>query len=373
MASFYSRFFFSLLHGRTGVSLIIIITISLFATNVQSQQGLKAEYYDGTEFDSLVATKYVANINESWYDNAPVPGIDPHECSIRWTGKLSTAITGSYTFSAQVDDGIRVWIDDQLIMDQWDLNDVGIFEGTTDLVEHKEYDLKVEYFNGLLEGEVRLLWKKNKEELTWYEQVFGDGIKPTVIPARNFLSPDKPIKIEKEPDLAVKPKKKEKQIPAKKESKPIQVKKENVVKKPHQNSVILQPKEVKKPEIPKPIVSAKVAEKFIPKNVQFEKGNTNILENSYEELDAFIKFLLEYPQLDVMVEGHTDVVGDAELNLILSKDRAKMITEYLVEKGVANERITPEGFGGSRPLFVPGKGKYYPANRRVVFIIDGLE
>ena len=84
-------------------------------------------------------------------------------------------------------------------------------------------------------------------------------------------------------------------------------------------------------------------------------------------------FLLDYPQLDVKVEGHTDVVGDAELNLILSKDRAKVITKYLVEKGVANKRITPEGYGGSRPLFIPGKGKYYPANRRVVFIIDGLE
>ena len=371
MAYFYSRFIFNWLHERSVVSLIFIVAFLLFTFNSQSQHGLKAEYYDGTEFDSLVATKYVSNINESWYDNAPVPGIDPHECSIRWTGKLITATTGTYTFSAQVDDGIRVWVDDQLIMDQWDLNDVGVFEGTTDLVAQKKYDLKVEYFNGLFEGEVRLLWKRHKEELSWYERVFGDGIKSTVIPAENFLSPDEPTEIVEEP--AIKPKKTVKRKLIKKKSKPIQVKNENVVKKPHQNPVILQPKEVKKPETPKPIVSAKVAEKYIPKNVQFEKGNTNILEASYEELDAFIMFLLDYPQLDVKVEGHTDVVGDAELNLILSKDRAKVITEYLVEKGVANKRITPKGFGGSRPLFIPGKGKYYPANRRVVFIIDGLE
>ncbi len=355
---------------RLKTVLFICLCILLSIGNAQSQQGLKAEYYDGTNFNRLVATKYVDNIDQSWYDKPPAEGMDPYECSIRWTGKLKTAKPGTYTFSAQVDDGIRVWIDDQLIMDQWDLNDVGVFKGTTDLVAHKEYDLKVEYFNGMLEGEVRLLWKKNKEDPSWHERVFGDDIEFTVILAENFLSPTETIKIDIEPE--VKPKKIVKQTPPKKKPKPIQVKKENTVNKPHQNTVIRQPKEVKKTEIAKPIVSAKVAEKFIPKNVQFEKGNTNILESSYEELDAFIKFLLDHPLLEVKVEGHTDVVGDAELNLKLSKDRAIMISEYLTDKGVANDRIETEGFGGSQPLVIPIKGKYHPANRRVIFILEGL-
>ena len=370
MTYFYSRFLFNRLQTRASVSLIFIITFLLFAINIQSQKGLKAEYYDGTEFDSLVATKYVPNIDQSWNNQPPVPGIDPHECSIRWTGKLRPEKSGTYTFSAQVDDGIRVWIDDKLIMDQWDLNDLGLFKSTIDLTAKQKYDLKVEYFNAMIEGEVRLLWKKHKEELSWYERAFGDGIEFTVIPAVNFLSPEEPIKIEKEP--AIKPKKKVKQAPTKKKSNVVQVKKQTIVKKPRQNTVILQPKEVIKPEIQDPIVSAKVAEKYIPKNVQFEKGKTVILESSYGELDDFIKFLLKHPQIDVKVEGHTDVVGDAEMNLILSKDRAKMISEYLTEKGVANDRIESEGFGGSQPLVVPKKGKYHPANRRVVFILEGL-
>ena len=206
-----------------------------------------------------------------------------------------------------------------------------------------------------------------------YEKAFGDGIKYTVIPAENFLSPDEPMKMEAEPaKKPKKPKKKVKQSPIKKKTQTIQVKKENIVKKPRKKSQVLESKEIKQPEIPKPIVSSKLAEKYIPKNVQFEKGNTNILDSSYAELDDFIKFLLDYPQLDVKVEGHTDVVGDVEMNLILSKDRAKVIAEYLMEKGVVNDRITSEGFGGSRPLVVPGKGKYYPANRRVVFILEGM-
>jgi outer membrane protein OmpA-like peptidoglycan-associated protein len=347
---------------RLKTFLFACLSVIISIGNAQSQQGLKAEYYDGTNFNRLVATNYVDNIDQSWYDKPPAEGMNPHECSIRWTGKLKTAKSGTYTFSAQVDDGIRVWIDDKLIMDQWNLNDVGIFKGTTNLIEHKEYDLKVEYFNGLLEGEVRLLWKMNKEDPSWFERFFGDDIGFTVIPAINFLSPTQAIKIESEPE--VKPKKIVKKIPPKKKPRPIQVKKEK--------TVIKQPKKVTKPEIVKPIVSAKVAEKFIPKNVQFEKGNTIILESSYEELDAFIKFLLDHPQLEVKVEGHTDVVGDAELNLKLSKDRAIVISEYLTGKGVAKDRIENEGFGGSQPLVTPVKGQYHPANRRVVFILEGL-
>ena len=106
--------------------------IFLFSSSAFSQEGLKAEYYDGSNFEKLVATKYVANINQSWFDVPPVPGINPHECSIRWTGKLRPGKSGTYTFSAIVDDGIRVWIDGALIMDQWDLNDLGDFKSTVE-------------------------------------------------------------------------------------------------------------------------------------------------------------------------------------------------------------------------------------------------
>lgn len=339
------------------------MVILLFATNSFSQQGLKAEYYDGTNFDRLESVQYVPNIDLSWYSNPPVSGIDPFECSIRWTGKLKPTKSGTFTFAAQVDDGIRVWIDDYLIIDQWDLNDLGIFEGTIDLEAYKEYGLKVEYFNGMLEGEVRLLWKKHKEELSWYERMFGDGIEYEVVAAENFLRPEEVVEVKKEVE---KPKKKVKKKPTKK--KPVITHVQNTEPKP----LPPEPKVDEKPAPPQPKVSAKVVEKYLPKNVQFEKGKTIILETSYKELNSFIAFMNEHSHLNVKIEGHTDVVGDPELNLQLSKDRAKTITEYLMTKGIAGNRIKSEGFGGSRPLFVTEDGSYHPANRRVVFIIEGL-
>ena len=91
---------------------------------------LKAEYYDGTNFNKFVTAEYVSKIDQSWHHNPPVEGINPYKCSIRWTGKLKPGKSGVYSFSAQVDDGIRVWIDDRLIIDQWGLNDLGRFKGT---------------------------------------------------------------------------------------------------------------------------------------------------------------------------------------------------------------------------------------------------
>ena len=348
-------------------TLFFFSLILLFSTNAFSQHGLKAEYYDGTDFNRLDTVVYVPNIDQEWFDVPPVPGIDPHECSIRWTGDLVTGKSGKYTFSAQVDDGIRVWIDEEIIIDQWDLHDVGRFTGSIDLVANKKYDLKVEYFNGLLEGEVRLLWKKHKEDPSWYEWAFGDGIEFTVIPTQNFLAPPKPIELEKE---VVVEKVEKKALPKPVKKKEVVTRVEKKVTPPPPPP---KPKEVSQPSPPKPKVSAKVVEKYLPKNVQFKKGKTVILESSFKELNDFIEFMKRHQELNVMVEGHTDVVGDPEMNLQLSKDRAEVIARYLTEKGIDKERITHEGFGGNRPLVVPPKGKYHPANRRVVFIIEDLE
>lgn len=346
---------------------LVFIAGSIAAT--AQQQGLKAEYYDGTNFDRLIQVDYVANIDQSWYEESPVKGMDPHECSIRWTGKLKPQISGKYSFSAQVDDGIRVWIEGDMIIDQWELNDLGRFEGDAELKAHQEYDLKVEYFNGMFEGEVRLLWKKNKEKLTWSERLFGDGIKYTVIPAENFVRPELPALPAQEKKKVIKEKKKP-LSKTKPKPKPTKVKKNELVVKTIEEEKTPEVKNEVEIEEPVVIIKEEEIEDYLPKNVQFEKGKTRILESSYPELDNFVLFMLKHTHLKVKVEGHTDVVGDAQLNLVLSKSRAKKITEYLISKGISKWRIKAEGYGGTRPLKIPEEGQYHPANRRVVFIVE---
>lgn len=327
------------------------------------QKGLLAEYYDGPNFERFVSKTYVNNIEDYWDEYPPVEGIDPHSCSIRWTGKLKPAETQNYIFSAVVDDGIGVWIDGELIIDRWHLNDLGIFEGTKRLVANQEYDFRVEYFNALLEAEIKLLWaiEKPKEDQTWAEYFFGVDYPYEVIGSDFFLIPEVPQlvevpELEPEPVVVSKPKKKE----------PVSLPKPKKEKK-----VVPAPTPIT--EVKKEVMTIEKAEKYIPKNVQFVISKAEVLESSFEELNTFAKFMMDNPTITVTIEGHTDVVGDKEKNQALSETRADKIKNYLIRKGTEGKRIETIGYGGSQPLKVPKEGAYYPLNRRVVFKLSGLD
>lgn len=342
--------------------LTVIFTFTTITASF-SQHGLKAEFYDGENFDRLVATQKVSQIKLSWYDYPPVPGIRPNKCSIKWFGQLVTAKTGEYSFSAQVDDGIRVWIDDIMVINQWGLNDQGIFEGAAYLEAGKSYDLRVEYFNALLEGEVELLWSlpRKEEDYSWYEQLFGASKDYVTIPPGNYLLP-----------------RERKEIPAitptntlEEKSKPTDA----AIPKPtpHKQPPPTTTREVIDITPAKKTITKTLAEKYIPKNVQFVHTKAEVETASYSDLDIFAEFLKRNPQISVKIEGHTDVVGNARDNMDLSADRAAVVAKYLVSKGVNAHRLSTHGYGGTQPLKVPKKGEYYPANRRVVFVLEGLD
>jgi len=322
----------------------LFISFSAFAQN-----GLKADYYDGTNFDRFVGTKIETNIDYYWNETAPFQNMNPNECSVRWTGRLKAPATGEFTFSARVDDGIRVWVGNVQIIDNWQLNDVGYSKGNIKMEKGVYYDLKVEYFNALHEAEIKFLWTLPKpENLSWYENFWYDD-KGKIVPAKYFFQPI-------EQKLAEVPNEKKNRPKPKKPTPPKP--KKNTPKKQ-----LIIPKESK--------TTAEITiEQYLPKNVQFERTKTEILPESFPELDKLAAFLTKNPTHKIKIEGHTDNVGNAEKNLKLSHSRARAVAAYLIKKGVHYERLSAEGFGGSRPLVKSEGGKYHPENRRVEFIVQ---
>lgn len=319
--------------------LTIFVSFTLFAQN-----GLKAEYYDGVSLRKLVGTQIENNIDYYWDRHAPFPDMDPGECSVRWTGRLLSPETGDISFLARVDDGIRVWIDGRLIIDNWQLNDVGYSRGTVKMQKGAYYDLKVEYFNALREAEIRLYWvMPEPEDMSWYESFWYEE-KPEIVPASHCFLPIR----EEIPELEQE-ETQEKEVlePA------ISVPKKKPVVKPKSKSI-----------------SKTVIENYIPENVEFEQAKAEILPESFSELDRLAHYLIDNPQYKISIEGHTDNVGDAQKNVELSQSRARAVAAYLIKKGVGHERLSAEGFGGSQPLIKSADGKYNPANRRVEFIVE---
>lgn len=105
------------------------------------------------------------------------------------------------------------------------------------------------------------------------------------------------------------------------------------------------------------------------KSVLFEIGTTNLLEESYSELNVVVDFLKTNPKVEIELEGHTDNRGDAKKNLELSQQRVDKIKSYLVSKGISSRRIKGKGFGGSRPIATNDSEEARRLNRRVEFRI----
>lgn len=105
--------------------------------------------------------------------------------------------------------------------------------------------------------------------------------------------------------------------------------------------------------------------------VFFETSKATIKPESYALLDEIVALLNEYPQIKLVeVSGHTDSAGKAAANKKLSQERADAVVAYMVEKGVAAERLKSIGHGQTMPLVKPEKTDEDKAkNRRVEFNI----
>ena len=104
-------------------------------------------------------------------------------------------------------------------------------------------------------------------------------------------------------------------------------------------------------------------------NIFFPQSKYYLNTSSYPELLRLIRILKDYPTVEIKLSGHTDNQGDPALNLKLSQDRVNEVKKYLVTHGVKGERITTEGFGGTKPIASNDQEETRSKNRRVEFTI----
>jgi len=103
--------------------------------------------------------------------------------------------------------------------------------------------------------------------------------------------------------------------------------------------------------------------------IEFDFGKATIRAASKPILDKAVGVMEQYDFVRVKVIGHTDNVGDEETNLQLSKDRAAAVKDYLVEKGIAADRIETDGRGQSDPRASNDTEAGRAQNRRIEFEI----
>jgi outer membrane protein OmpA-like peptidoglycan-associated protein len=107
----------------------------------------------------------------------------------------------------------------------------------------------------------------------------------------------------------------------------------------------------------------------LEKHFQFESGKTVLNAEAKSFLDAILKLMNEDDQFHLDVIGHTDNVGSKFVNFKLSEARANSVADYLIENGIASNRVHAKGVGDTQPLFSNDSEENKARNRRVQFII----
>lgn len=114
-------------------------------------------------------------------------------------------------------------------------------------------------------------------------------------------------------------------------------------------------------------------------NVFFDLNKATLRKESFVELNKLLQFLHLNPKISIEIDGHTDSRGSKELNMNLSENRAKAVYDYLITKGIDENRLSYKGFGSTHPIIPDAKidemsseaakEKAYQENRRVEYKI----
>ncbi len=103
---------------------------------------------------------------------------------------------------------------------------------------------------------------------------------------------------------------------------------------------------------------------FVLDNCNFETGKATLSPESYPVLDELVEYLTRKQDEKIEVGGHTDNVGKADANMVLSQDRANTVRAYLLMKGIAPERVTAKGYGMTEPIAENDTAEGRALNRR---------
>jgi outer membrane protein OmpA-like peptidoglycan-associated protein len=92
------------------------------------------------------------------------------------------------------------------------------------------------------------------------------------------------------------------------------------------------------------------AKSFILEDCNFETGKADLKEESFKVIDELVAYLNRKDDERIELGGHTDNVGNAKSNQVLSEARANTVRNYLISKGIDPGRVTAKGYGMSKPI-----------------------
>ncbi len=120
--------------------------------------GLRAEYFNNANLTESVLTRTDATVNFDWGTASPAASIGAETFSVRWSGQVQPQFSQLYTFYVTADDGVRLWVNGQLLINDWADRPPTERSGTIALQANQRYNIVLEYYENFGGAVARLSW-----------------------------------------------------------------------------------------------------------------------------------------------------------------------------------------------------------------------
>ncbi|MCX7749059.1 MAG: PA14 domain-containing protein [Clostridia bacterium] len=137
------------------------ITVSVTKGNTLPQPtgGLTGYYFNNKDFSNFQFKRTDATLNFNWGTGSPDAAMEADTFSVRWVGQVKALYSETYTFTTASNDGVRVWVNNQLLIDQWNDHGTSEHSGTIALSAGQKYAIKVEYYDNSTDAVLNLYWR----------------------------------------------------------------------------------------------------------------------------------------------------------------------------------------------------------------------
>lgn len=143
--------------------------------------GLTTQYFNNENMTNLVFTQEDFLVDFDWGEGSPDKLIDPDTFSIRFTGEIEAPVSGAYSFYVASDDGARLWVDNDLVIDDWSI--AGYYEASGSInLNSGRHDIRLDFVENFGPARVSLFWKY-------------PGQKKEIIPTVNLYPKSGPVSI----------------------------------------------------------------------------------------------------------------------------------------------------------------------------------
>lgn len=125
--------------------------------------GLFAEYFPSVDLTGTPVRRIDPTVDFAWGTASPHPSIPADKFSARWTGEITPRFSEPCTFHVTGDDGVRLWIDDKMIVNAWMDQAATEYSGTVTLQAGRKYAIRLEYYDTVSVAACRLMWSSPRQ------------------------------------------------------------------------------------------------------------------------------------------------------------------------------------------------------------------